>query len=357
MSLATSVAGISKLLQILQEDMRPSYAHERAVQIDTPSRAAKSLIGRSSGSTTLFSLFTVTGIFQSPGPDRFGLIALKSERFGLSIVYWCVFGLHSYNINSMKTTGGREGRFVEKFHPERLLEALNGKRGSGMARTTKEATETYIIEIRTLVDAWLASGRRTDGVETPKDRRLQVTPLWGMAALPNEQPTVFDAVQRWLIDNPPTPSLTNRGEVQMSLRQWLEGWTDPITAALSEARILFLLLMTSEAKYALFRCSHPRCVVYFILGKPRGEYKLGAVCPMHRRQQGTLKQRKQDRAEAVRAATEAFAAWPKLSASTRAKHKSAKDYVASKLKRFGVGSKWVTRNLTEISKPEVSTHA
>jgi hypothetical protein len=253
--------------------------------------------------------------------------------------------------------GKSSGPFVERFHPERLLDALNGKRDSGMARTSAQARETYVTELRTLVDAWLGSGRRADGVETPRDRKVEVTPLWGTACLPDEEPTVFDAVQRWLVDNPPVPSLTDSGDVQMSLRQWLKGWTDPVSAALNEARILFLLLMTSEAKYALFKCSHPGCGAYYILKKPRGEYKLGAVCPEHRRQQGTRRQRKQDHAEALQVAAEALAMWPKLSGSTHSKHKSAKDYVASKLKRFGVGAKWVTRNLTEIRKREVSTHA
>jgi hypothetical protein len=65
-SLVTSVAGIRRLLEILQLEMRPSYAQPRAVQIETPNRAAKSLIGRRSGSITLFSLFTITGIFPNP---------------------------------------------------------------------------------------------------------------------------------------------------------------------------------------------------------------------------------------------------------------------------------------------------
>jgi hypothetical protein len=102
----TSEAGISSDLEILQLEILPPYAQLLAVQIETPNFAAKSLTGKSSGCTSLFTLFTIVGISKSPCPIV-GLIALKSERFGLSIVFWCIFGFHSYNVNLHEKRGSK----------------------------------------------------------------------------------------------------------------------------------------------------------------------------------------------------------------------------------------------------------
>jgi hypothetical protein len=51
-SLVTSVAGIRRLLEILQLEIFPSYAHPRAVQMLTPMVAAKFLIGINTGFTS-----------------------------------------------------------------------------------------------------------------------------------------------------------------------------------------------------------------------------------------------------------------------------------------------------------------
>ena len=261
------------------------------------------------------------------------------------------------------------GPLVDKFYPNHLLDGLNGKRDFGREQHSmpagtrasdaeyRDAKEAFASELRRLVDAWLDSGRIAGGIfETPRDRKVKVTiPNIGAAEDRLREKTVFDSVQRWLIDHPPLIFLAETGELQVSLRHPPKWWMEkpdqvdePIAAALDEARTLFLLLMASKAKYALFRCSHPRCGLYFILEKPRGEYKLGAVCPEHRRQQGTRRQRKKDQEEALQIARGALVMWPKLSGSTHAKYKNEKNYIASKLKRFGIGSKWVTRNLTKI---------
>jgi len=268
------------------------------------------------------------------------------------------------------------GPLTDLLYPKDLLDGLNGKRDFGREQRSmtsaaerapdadyRAAKDVFERELRRLVDAWLDSGRVAGEVfETPRDRRVEVTiPNLGAAENRTRQSTVFDSVQRWLMESPPLIFLAETGELRMSLRQppkwWEPGQVDePITAALDEARTLFLLLMASKAKYALFKCSHPRCGLYFILEKARRGYKFGAVCPEHRRQQGTRRQRTKDRAEALQVAALALAMWPKLSPSTRSKHKSEKHYIASKLKRFDVGTKWVTRNLAEI-KGEVTNDA
>lgn len=263
------------------------------------------------------------------------------------------------------------GPLTDRFYPKDLLGGLNGKRDFGREQRSmmsagerapdadyRAAKDVFERELRRLVDAWLDSGRVAGEVfETPRDRRVKVT-IPNLGAGENRhgsKPTVFDSVQRWLMESPPLIFLTETGELRMSLGRPPKWWgekpgqvDEPITAALDEARTLFLLLMASKAKYALFKCSHPRCGVYFILEKARRGYKFGAVCPEHRRQQGTRRQRTKDRAEALQVAAQALAMWPKLSPSTRSKHKSEKHYIASKLKRLGIGAKWVTRNLSEI---------
>jgi hypothetical protein len=270
------------------------------------------------------------------------------------------------------------GQFVDGFYAKDLLDALNGKRDFGKEQYAifhgdrpmqtgpggkdegfREAGEIFATELREFVDGWLESGRSTDGVETPKDRKVIATRLdLDSFYLDGDQGhTKFDMVRGWLMAHRPLAILTESGEVEWDLRASHSNWKGPVPAAEDEARTLFLLLMASKAKYALFKCNHPGCGIYYILEKPRGQYKQGTTCPEHRRQQGTRRKRKLDHAKALQIAAEAFAAWPNLSGSTRSKHKSAKDYVASKLQRFGVGSKWVTRNLTKISNREVSTHA
>jgi hypothetical protein len=247
-----------------------------------------------------------------------------------------------------------------EFRSSDLLDALNGKRdfaselkiyamlaptGQHEEEDASKAGEVFLAVLRDLVNAWLKSGVRAGGVEIPKDRNISA-----------KKP--FDSLQQWVFRNPPLAVLTNSGEMKMQVRPAnLKAWAGMVNAAFDEARTLFLLLMTSQAKYALFKCSHPGCGVYYILEKPRGQYKQGAMCPEHRRQQGTRTQRKRDHAEALQVAREALAMWPKLSASTRSKHKDEKHFIASKLKRFGVGAKWVSRNLTEITNGEVSTNA
>jgi len=262
------------------------------------------------------------------------------------------------------------GPLTDRFYPKDLLGGLNGKRDFGRDQRSmmpagerapdadyRAAKDVFERELRRLVDAWLDSGRIAGGVfETPRDRKVKVTiPNIGAAEDRLRERTVFDSIQRWLMESPPLIFLAETGELRMSLGRPPKWWMEkpdqvdePIVAALDEARTLFLLLMASKAKYALFKCSHPRCGVYFILEKPRGEYKLGAVCPEHRRQQGTRRQRKKDHEEALQIARGALVMWPKLSSSTHAKYKNEKHYIASKLKRFGIGAKWVTRNLTKI---------
>lgn len=272
------------------------------------------------------------------------------------------------------------GQFVDGFYAKDLLDALNGKRDFGKEQHAifhgdqpmqtgphgkdegyRIAGEVFVTELRKLIDAWLESGRSADGVETPRDRKVTATAsdLESFYLDPSGH-TIFDMVRGWLMDDPPLFILAESGEVEMQLRRTSRrssSYGGPIATAVDEARTLFLLLMASRAKYALFKCNHPGCGIYYILEKPRGQYKQGTVCPEHRRQQGTQRRRKLDHAKALQIAAEALAAWPSLSGSTHSKHRSAKDYAASKLQRFGVGSKWVTRNLTKISSREVSTHA
>jgi hypothetical protein len=140
-------------------------------------------------------------------------------------------------------------------------------------------------------------------------------------------------------------------------------WTDPnhpaahpdgllAHVARAEARRIFLQFTTSRTSHLIAKCTHPRCGTYFTLSKSREVVVQDAVCPRHRGHQRIFAKRKKLRAAAVQAAAKATLSWPKLSEETRAKYKCEKDYIAARVRRFGLGGKWVTRNREEIRKRE-----
>ena len=234
------------------------------------------------------------------------------------------------------------------FAGKDLVDSLNGQRGFadelkifvGLAPGGQEdpeiAARFFVATLRRLVDAWLQSSKEADGRDFPEQRKIDAT----------KEP--FASFQEWLYNNRPAPVLKASGEVEMQIKPAVKQWTGLVNLATDSARMRFFQLMSNPAKFALFKCSHHGCETYYLLEKPRGAYMRGSFCPKHRRQQGALRQRKQNQDQALKVAAEALAAWPSLSPSTRSKYKHEKDYIANKLKRFGLGSKWVTRNLTEI---------
>ena len=217
----------------------------------------------------------------------------------------------------------------------------------------QQASQILISELRGLVDEWLASGRRPDGVEEPKARNL------------DKAESAYRAITDWALSHKPFvfPAIT--GELQMIAggSEWkLNGQDDPKADAQAEARRIFALLMNSPVKFALFKCGEPSCGCYYILKRPRVDYMRGTYCPQHRRRvsalRGTKEKRAQERSAALEIAADAHRNWLSLSERTRAKYKTEKGYIASKLTHLGLTAKWVTRNLSEIeNRVQGSDHA
>jgi hypothetical protein len=249
-----------------------------------------------------------------------------------------------YSLNG-KRDFGRE-RQAHAMGPGRAPRMVDGEwRGLFAAKDEEyqQASQILIAELRGLVDEWLASGRHPDGVEEPKARIL------------NSAGSAFHAMELWAFSHSsrviPFPS----GELLVTVG-WPElrmnGQDDPKADAIDEARRIFVLLMDASVKFALFKCGEPSCGCYYILERPRGTYKRGTYCPQHRRRvsalRGTKEKRDRERNAALEIAADAHWNWPSLTERTRAKHKTKKAYIASKLTNAGFTAKWVTRNLTEI---------
>jgi hypothetical protein len=261
-------------------------------------------------------------------------------------------------------------KLSEQIDPVYLLSSLNGERDFGRERRRdavgpikarkmadgeweglfaaadedyRQASQILIAELRGLVDQWLDSGRRTDGVEEPKARTL------------DKAESAYRAMTAWALSHKPMVLSTIAGELIVTVG-WSErrtdGQDDPKADAKDEARRIFVLMMDSPVKYALFKCGKADCGRYYILEKPRKVYKLGTYCPDHRRRvsalRGTKEKRELERRAGLEIAANALSAWPGLSERTQAKHKTAKGYIASKLSHLGLTAKWVTRNLSEI---------
>jgi hypothetical protein len=205
-----------------------------------------------------------------------------------------------------------------------------------------QASQILITELRRLVDLWIASGR--DGVEEPKARTLKKAG--------------YQAMTDWALRHKPKVLTHISGELSVTLG-WSElrtnGRDDPKADARDEARRIFVLMMNSPVKSALFKCNEPDCGRYYILERPRRIYKRGTYCPQHRRRvsalRGTKAKREREQNAALNIAADALRRWPSLTERTRADHNNnEKEYISKKLSKVRLSGKWVTRNLSEIKK-------
>lgn len=222
----------------------------------------------------------------------------------------------------------------ESIRPDYVLSCLNGKRDFG------KASEAFVSALRALVDEWLGSGR-SGGIEVPKSRIL------------TKAPTAYSEMGRWLGRNRPVPIATPSGKIRYMIgfnSPPADGQYRPIREAKEEARRIFVLLMDSPVKYALFKCGKPDCGCYYTLEKPRSLYKRATYCPQHRRLRGTKDRRDQERKDALKIAADALKMWPGLTERTQRKYKTENKYIAHNLADFGLSVKWVTRNLSEIKR-------
>ena len=222
----------------------------------------------------------------------------------------------------------------ESIHPDYVLSCLNGKRDFG------KASEAFVCELRGLVDEWLESGR-SSGAEMPKSRIL------------TKAPTAYAEMNRWLGRNRPVPIATPSGKVRYIIgfnNPSADGQYRPIREAKEEARRIFVLLMDSPVRYALFKCGKADCGRYYTLEKPRRLYKRATYCPQHRRLRGTEDRRDKEQNAALEIAADALRMWPGLTERTQRKYKTEKNYLAHNLADSGLSVKWVTRNLPEIKK-------
>lgn len=124
--------------------------------------------------------------------------------------------------------------------------------------------------LRQRVDEWLDTGRRLDGSERPKGRKISSAQNWWLA------------VQKYLEDNPMTftPILNTDGfHLEVAEPRWdVRGARDFFSAQVQSALRLFVGVLASDWKERLCKCRYAACGRYFIHPKPRNSYEHGTFC-------------------------------------------------------------------------------
>ena len=123
--------------------------------------------------------------------------------------------------------------------------------------------------LRRFVDAWLETGRNTDGYESPGNRdigRSIYTKLAVMECLKKCPPDlIFSSISSELV--------LFIGEPK---------WKAPISgfpeAVMVEAKVLLFGLMVSDWKERLCKCRYSSCGRYFVLARLRQSYQHGIFC-------------------------------------------------------------------------------
>jgi hypothetical protein len=240
-----------------------------------------------------------------------------------------------------------------RIDPKYLLFSLNGKRdfgaelGPNALGSREGATELFLSELRALVDEWLDSGRSTlpgEGgkIEEPPKRNLE------------NAPRAYEAMNGWLISERFSGLASTSGEITFTFGFKEMRPDGPIEdAAYKEACRIFVLLMQSPERYKLFKCADISCG-YYLLDKPRKQYKRETHCAEHRHRvsalRGTRESRNRENEALFKTAVAAMKAWRKLSEREKAKkHKTEKEYIADEINlRHSKGGNWVTRNLGRL---------
>jgi len=151
----------------------------------------------------------------------------------------------------------------EALHFAKQYEAARGVLPRKLTRPFTAAWLSYTL--RHFVDAWLQTGRHTDGKEFPSNRRLS--------------DEGSRAVERYLQRYPPTVSFSRQEGLIVYTGDTIGhpvGAGKLYEAVEVEARRLFTGLIISDERRRLGKCPH--CGRYFLMLKPRRVYKMGTFC-------------------------------------------------------------------------------
>jgi hypothetical protein len=209
----------------------------------------------------------------------------------------------------------------------------------------RRAPDTFHARLRTLVNEWIATGKR-DGIDEPRKRKF------------TRHSPGYEAVQTWLQRNHPRMSHALTGELfitqsalPIQTRSAANAIDDPIAKMEELAIGKFSSLLQSPLKYYIARCDH-RSPHFFFRKKLRASYKGDSFCLECRRAAAAERKTKKDRNDAkeetFELASAAWAKWPSLSTATQSKHGSIELYTIGKIASTGKTMKWITRNRRAI---------
>ncbi len=205
------------------------------------------------------------------------------------------------------------------------------------------ADTAFLTTLRALVDQWINSGIREDGVETPSRRNVRPAPEGYLESL-------FDILLGWLSRNVPKPALMGDGKIGILDRR-PEPYGLEVDVYARETAVYYLKeLLECPAPHRLRRCK--KCGVYFARERERkGDIKRGSYCgkcePVGATERTRLSRRRRKNQQLDAAAQ----AWPHWAKSRR--HPNRAEWVAQQVnKRIQTGTpiqaKCVTQNKGQI---------
>lgn len=170
---------------------------------------------------------------------------------------------------------------------------------------TKEAAAELQKHLRDRIDVWIASGVEPDGRETPGKRsisRVEVATYRAREGKPDGFlrdwywfSKKIEGVVRFQYDK---DNDVDKGHVHLTLRE--PNHRNPSEAE-SEAGILLLKLLMTDARLRIAKCRNPKCEEYFLLPEMRHEktYMNGTYCStLHNRAVSAARRTKERRASA-----------------------------------------------------------
>jgi hypothetical protein len=212
------------------------------------------------------------------------------------------------------------------------------------------ANATFLKTLRALVDQWIESGVREDGIDVPSSRYVRGLPK-------GYSESIFDVLHGWLGRNMPKPALMNDGRIAIldqSPRPGLEAETYAREAAIFHLKEL----LESPAPHRLAKCKN--CRNYFARKREhKGQIKRGTYCgncELIGAAERTRLSRQRRKNQLLEAAAKA---WPQWTRSHR--NPSQAEWVAKQVNTQAhsgvhIHAKWVTQNREKILE-RVSGHA
>jgi len=206
----------------------------------------------------------------------------------------------------------------------------------------RRVAKFYVFCLRTVVDAWIESGR--NGLfENPLKRQLS-EPL-------------MNALIRWSSDH----------RTELSFKWWTGEPTlyipacrqhdpeNPFRNAWNDAIRLFAQFLDSPYRYRIAKCRSEGCTYFYTDRIPRGPLKFGTYCPAHRQiasaKRSVVRKRNAMQENRIKIAKQLWGRWPPeartertrlLWLTTELNGKQSKAFPTIKIN-------WVTRHLKEIA--------